>query len=424
MVAIPLGVNPWRREVAQDPEIRLVNRYFEKNPTNQIDQVSLIARPGLEAWKTLGEGPIRGMYSQPGSFSDALFVVSNTNLYRVDTNDSDTLISTGITGTSLNAAVSMAATSAIGTTPEYLFLADGSILWCYIENGYAHSLLTGTPANGDKVTIGTAWYQWTTGSVDTGSPAGTSSDPWLVNLGSGADAMTNLALALDALGVAGTDYSTALTAHPTVTQTGYDATTLAARARDAGAGGNTIATTETGAALAWSGSTLSGGGSPVILQVIVPDDLAVKAVAYIKSFVLVVVAAGQGVNGRFFWIRPGATRIEPLDFATAETLPDTCHSVRVIGDQAFFFGPNSTEAWYPTGQESTEGTTLPFAPSQGQVFTAGVWEGTDVLMNDGVALVDMNGQPWFITPSGANPIGTPGIVERIRQSQMQQLLTP
>ena len=65
----------------------MLNRYFETDPTNQTDQVALLARMALRRLLPVGEGPIRGYYSQPGAFESASFTVSGDELYRIDTND-------------------------------------------------------------------------------------------------------------------------------------------------------------------------------------------------------------------------------------------------------------------------------------------------------------------------------------------------
>jgi hypothetical protein len=169
MVSIPLGTSDWRREVADEPDVPVLNRYFEQNPTNLTDQVSLLSRPALKRFLSVGSGPIRALYSQPGSFEDTLFVVSNDELYRVDQDETVTFISNGLAGSSLKASPVMAATSRLGSTPEYLYIADGKILWVYTEDGFAFGELTasGTIVNTDEVKIGDIYYKWTSGSVDT-----------------------------------------------------------------------------------------------------------------------------------------------------------------------------------------------------------------------------------------------------------------
>ena len=277
---IPLGQSAYHRTVAQEPEIRVLNRYFEADPTNQVDQVALIARPALKRLLFVGEGQIRGWYSQPGSFDDALFVVSGTTLWRVDRDLSRTALGNGIFGLSLRANVSMTATD------EFLFVADGRLLWVY------------------------------------------------------------------------------------------------------------------------NGVTLT--------QVAVPDDAGVISVGMIANFVIVVIAQGYGMNGRFYWIEPGDTTIDPLNFATAERSPDPLWNVTIVGDQFWLPGTNTNEVWYPTGNPDA-----PFLRVQGRLFDRGIWEGTAVQVKDTLVLVDTDGIVYAV---GAGPqrISTSGIEERIRRAMVAQ----
>lgn len=120
---LPLGVGDYSRTVAGTPDINLVNRYFETDPTNQDDQVALLTRPALRKWLEVGTGPIRAVYSCPGAFSEALFVVSGTTLYKIATDETITSIGT-VAGTS---HVSMAATD----FPHKLWIANGLGLQLY-----------------------------------------------------------------------------------------------------------------------------------------------------------------------------------------------------------------------------------------------------------------------------------------------------
>lgn len=414
MVDIPLSRSDYFRGVAKEARIRTRNRYFEQNPVLTETQAALIARMGLRRWLYVGDGPIRGVYSQPGSFNDALFAASNDQLWRVDKDGTKTLIGT-IPSASLKGPVSMAATSNIGTTPAYLFVASGAGLMCYIENGYAVGTVSGTPANGDTVRVDTVYYQFTSGSVNAGAPAGTLANPWLVALGiSTTEAWKNLADAFSAKGLAGTQYSTALTVNTKIQVTGYSATLVNVRATLVGALGNSIITTETGAAIAWAAGTLTGGGSPSWFQITTPDDVGIVSVGYVASYVVCVPAQGQGINGRFFWINPGETTIDPLDFATAERAPDPISGVIVFGDQFWLPGTSTTEVWYFSGNIDS-----PVLRMQGVVFDRGAWEGTAVQVKDSMIIVD-NGGAVFQISGGAKRISRPDIEERIREAIQYQ----
>lgn len=420
MVDIPLGRSDYFRGVAKEARIQLRNRYFEENPVLSTTQTALLQRMGLRRWLSVGDGPIRakGIYSQPGTFNDALFVVSGDEWWKVDTDGTKTLLQAGIAGGT--SAVSMAGTGNIGTIPEYMFLADGSVLYVYIEDGYATGTLTGTAANNDVVRVDTVYYQFTNASVDAGTPAGTLANPWLVKLGATAiESFTSLLHALNANGVPGTDYSTALTANPSAQGFSAATTSMIARANEAGAAGNSIVTTETGGSLAWGGGTFSGGGSPVVLQVPTPDDVGIISLGYIASYVVCVPAQGQGINGRFFWIDPGEITIDPLDFATAERAPDPISGVVVFMDQFWLPGSTTTEVWYFTGSADA-----PVARLQGVTFDRGAWEGTALQVKESMIIVDNEGAVFQIG-GGMTRISRPDIEERIRAAiQYQASQTP
>ncbi len=54
---LPLGVGAYSRTYGKMPEIKLVNRFFEENPTNAVDGAALLSRPGSNALTGFGEGP-------------------------------------------------------------------------------------------------------------------------------------------------------------------------------------------------------------------------------------------------------------------------------------------------------------------------------------------------------------------------------
>lgn len=418
MTAIPLGTSDWRREVALAPDIQLQNRFFERTPDPEHGPVSLIARPGLKKAVTCGDGPIRGIFSQPGTFDEALFAVSGDDLYSIT--PAGVATDAGAISTAGTGQVSMAATPNLGTTPEYLFLCEGGVLWVYTTNGNAlgHLQASGAIANNDTVTIGGIVYKFTTGSVNAGTPAGTGANPWLVALGANnAAALENLYEAVNGTGTAGTTYSTALTAHTTVFASAVTAgTDFYVTALAAGTGGNAIATTETGANMAWTAATLAGGGSAMLRQVRMPNDVGAKAVSFIAGYIIIVCAQGDGVNGRFYWLQPGSLVVDALDFATAERAPDPAHSVRTVGDQFWILGSSSVEPWYLTGDGDA-----PFARQQARVFDRGVWEGTDVIVKDAVVIIDnLDGTVYALGGQGPQRISDNSIEERIRKAMATQ----
>lgn len=416
MADLPLGRADYHRSVAKEARIQTRNRYYEQNPVLTDSGTALIARPGLNRWLYVGEGPIRSVYSQPGDFNEALFTVSGTEWYRVDTDATKTLIQSGLNNVG---SPSQAATGTIGdgasAVPEYLFMADGRNLYLYIENSYAVGTITGTPVNNDTVTIGTTVYKFTNASVDAGSPAGTLANPWLVALGASTTvAWLNFGNAVNVSGVPGTDYSTATTVNDNAQKIATGPGSAQIRANTAGAVGDGIVTTETGAAISWAAAALQDGGTPQVTIVQTPNDVGVIGVAYIASYVVVVPAQGEGINGRFYWIDPGETTIDPLNFATAERAPDPIFAAIVFGDQFWLPGSNTTEVWYFTGN-----IDAPVSRLQGVTFDRGTWEGTAIQVKESMIIVDSDGGVFQIA-GGLNKISNPSIEQRIRQAIQYQ----
>ncbi len=139
---ILLGSSDYSRSVAETPDITLLNRYFETDPSNLTDQVALLSRPELRKWLTVGDGPIRAIYSCPGTFDEALFVVSGAELYRVNQDETTELL---VTLGTTDGAVCMAATHV------YLFIADGATLRYY--DGAAVNTIA-VPDNDGIISVG------------------------------------------------------------------------------------------------------------------------------------------------------------------------------------------------------------------------------------------------------------------------------
>ena len=421
MSNITVGRSTFRRRVGETPSIVLRNRFFEQNPVLNAteDLTALIARPALKKFMDVGSGPIRFDFSEPGTFSDAAFVVSGTSLYRVDLDGVATYI--GEISTNIGGSVSMAATARIGDVPEFLFIADGGVLWLYMEDGaaFGHLEASGLIANADTFSVDGVYYRWTNASVDAGTPAGTMANPWLLRLGiANSEALTAALHAVNGTGDPGTEYSTALMAHPTVTAYSAGANDLYVAARTAGIAGNAFAVTETGANLAWvTGATLTGGGTPQLRQVAVPGDAGAISVDVLNSYVTVIPVQGRGVNGQFYWLEPGETTIDPLNFATAERSPDPINQVVVFGDRAWMLGSKTTEPWITTGN-----LDAPWQRFSGILYDRGAWQGSAVRVGDSLIVVSEDGEVYQIG-GGLKKISRPDIAERIRLAMQTQAHT-
>lgn len=428
---VDIAPSDWIRSSTKEADLRAKNRFMEQNPSLH-GKGSAIARPGMRYWATVGTGPIRKLFQQPGAFDDDAFAASGRSLYRLDRKGDPIagVLNTEIfslLSSSARLPVTMAVTGRVGSVDPKLWFSDGNGLYYYTEDLPSVVVATFTataPADAGTVVIDGVYYAWedTQGDLDTGSPDGTVGAPWKVWTGGGALASaTNLFWAINGTDGAGSAYSTATTAHPTVFASypaytdpnGYNAT-VSVYARADGAAGDGLAVSETSTEFSWGAAATAGAGDTGVVHVPTPGTWAPIDIASINSYLIVVPKQYETVNGRFFWVRPGANQIEELDFATAERMPDAITDVNVFNGNVWFMGSSITEAWYPTGDQDT-----PFAPLQGVVFERGVHEHTAVEIRNAIVTVDSTGGVWAIG-SGSERISTPAIEERIRAAINRQ----
>lgn len=133
MVAIPFGANAYRRNVGEFSETRLVNQYLE---VGSDESVRLIGRPGLVSSYSAGNGPVQGIYAQPGTFNGDLFTVSAGALYRA--------------GASVG-ALSAPSRVSMASSELQLLVATGSAMYCY--DGTAVTLVAFPDAAGENSVV-------------------------------------------------------------------------------------------------------------------------------------------------------------------------------------------------------------------------------------------------------------------------------
>lgn len=128
----------------------------------------------------------------------------------------------------------------------------------------ATGTLTFTPGTvtTQKFQIGTTFYIYAADPTTDPAADGSTANPWQVDVGVTATiSLANLLAAINASGVAGVDYSTALTINTKVQAVTSNATTVTLRSILTGAIGNTYATVVvSGAGFAFGAATLTGGG--------------------------------------------------------------------------------------------------------------------------------------------------------------------
>lgn len=149
-----------------------------------------------------------------------------------------------------------------GTQPELTVLGRGkiryngtrSLIWMLqgaAEKATGILTASGAVSDGDTVTIGSVTYTFKTALTPAAYEV-------LIG-GSAAVALDNLKKAINLTGTPDTEYGSGTAIHPTVSATTNTDTDQTVEANTAGAAGNSIATTETGANLAFGSATLTGG---------------------------------------------------------------------------------------------------------------------------------------------------------------------
>ena len=430
MVTVPLGQNAYKRTFAGEPEIRLENRYAEKDPSNLREHVTLVARAGSNGLVQVTGGLNRGNYSKQGLFGGDLFVVEGPNLYRVS---AITNLASQITGT-ITGDGNPYVTWMKGLGYEFLFISDGTTVQYFSEHAMGTWTLTGNVQEGMVIDINGVYYGWSA-TVDHGAPDGTVSHPyWALLASSGTStaqnniqSLANMVLLINNSGIPGFDYSTARAAPDANVTAISTETQIVVTAIVNTAAGNSITTTtpvDGGASGAWGGTHLTGGGGAALATVtgLGPGEVA-KALATVSGYVLISVGNTQ----KFYWLNPGEVQIDPLNFAEKESNPDNILDMLTVGDQVLICGNGSAENWYATGNFEA-----PFAPVEGRVYARGVIEGTPVVVNDGVVLVGNDGIVYQIgykyggeAQWGVHRISHHGIEERVRtQLRREGLLAP
>ena len=148
-------------------------------------------------------------------------------------------------------------------------------------------------------------------------------------------------------------------------------------------------------------------GTAALATIVTPDDIPMISLDVFNGYVLCV----QNDSDRFYWIQPGAVTIDPLDFATAEKLPDRVLQVRTVGDEFWLLGEETIEVWRATGDGDA-----PFQRIDARRYDFGIFGGTAVRLKDtSVTVVADDGTVYRIA-GVPNPISTTSVAERTRDA--------
>ena len=126
----------------------------------------------------------------------------------------------------------------------------------------------------------------------------------------------------------------------------------------------------------------------------------------LNSYVLITCS-----DGSIYWIEPGATTIDPLNFVTAESAPDGLVAGRRLEGEMFFFGQATTEIWQMTGDPDA-----PFQRAIGRQYERGAKDRDSVRRFDNSIL--WVGENNNVYRAGAQPevVADEGISERVRKA--------
>lgn len=305
MANLPLGRGAYKRTTGREPEVRLVNRFFEDNPTNFENGVALLSRPGTTLFKELGTGPIRRLWTQKGTFAGALFAVSGDTLYRINTDRSVEEIDGTIAGDG---------SPEIDGTADTVFIADGTSLQYYSGSGAAASgtlTLTGNAANNETVTIGDQVYTWKT--TLTGPTAA-----YEVLIGASAsDSLDNLIAAINFASGGGTLYGSETPINLDVVAKAGPADTMVVEAKVNGLAGNSVATLETMANGSWGSSSLTGGTSGLASNLLTLTGNAVDGETVTIGSIVYTWRAALTGPAVAYEVLIGATAADSVDNITA-----------------------------------------------------------------------------------------------------------
>ncbi len=139
-----------------------------------------------------------------------------------------------------------------------------------------------------------------------------------------------------------------------------------------------------------------------------PDDVGGVPVDIdsLNSYVLIACS-----NGRIYWIEPGETTVDPLNFANAESAPDGLVAGRRLESEMFFFGNTSVEPWQLTGDQDA-----PFQKALGRQYERGAKDRDSIRRFDNSII--WIGENNNVYRAGAQPevVADEGISERIRKA--------
>jgi Phage stabilisation protein len=128
-------------------------------------------------------------------------------------------------------------------------------------------------------------------------------------------------------------------------------------------------------AITGNGSLFLYNGT-VLTPVGIPDAHLVTNVVCLDNYFIV----GAVNTSKFYFVRPGNTTIDPLDFISAERNPDDIVAVATVGDELWVLGQSTTEVFADTGDQ-----TAPFIRISNRVYYSGCADKRTVIVGSSFA---------------------------------------
>ncbi len=365
------------------PQSRLVNMYCEDTPQGPGSQARL-PRPGLVKQYSVGTGPIRGVFWKDGVVEAARYAVSGTEVYAGQTKIGD---------------VAAGSRAYMAGSNSQLGIVIGGNLYCWDGVTFQHVqyffvqatatlTLTANPSAGEAVAINVQVYTFV--SALTG-------DNQVVLGATAVASLGNLIAAINGGTGRGTVYSSNIPVNSVCTAAIGAGTTMGITSIVYGIAGTAYLLEDTLVNGTWDGET-AGGVDPL------PSFSGITYGA--ERFYLTITDSDQ----YDYCNLSDLTQIDPLNFATAESEPDPNRQVAEIGDEVWFFGTETVEPWYQTGNNDA-----PLQRSQGRRFEKGCAAQATVLTVDNALF--FLGSDNIVYRSGQVPvrISTHGIESQINK---------
>lgn len=156
------------------------------------------------------------------------------------------------------------------------------------------------------------------------------------------------------------------------------------------------------------GSTIHYTSGTTVATVELPNDTGGTPVDIdsLNSYVLISFS-----NGRIYWIVPGETTVDALNFVNAESAPDGLVAGRRLESEMFFFGQTSVEPWQLTGDADA-----PFQKALGRQYERGTKDRDSVRRFDNSILWVGENNNVYRASAQPEVVADEGISERIRKA--------